>query len=138
MMRCFHEKFHRAQITPSVSVTVAFLHWFHEIFQSFARSLCPCFILPSVFPVGIFNEFWWHLQEISTFLDGNQKAAGSRKITYFTDSSWSLKSVHFKKTVARISILSELWHFQYKSKQKVPQFWKKQDLRNCLLKMNGL
>ena len=33
-----------------------------------------------------------------------------------------LKSVHFKKTVARISFLSKLWYFQYKSKQKVPQF----------------
>ena len=33
-----------------------------------------------------------------------------------------LKSVLFKKTVARISFLSKLWYFQYKSKQKVPQF----------------
>ena len=49
-----------------------------------------------------------------------------------------LKSFHFKKTVARISFFSKLWYFQYKSKQKVPQFWKKQDSRNCLLKMNGL
>ena len=28
-----------------------------------------------------------------------------------------LKSVHFKKTVTRISFLSKLWYFQYKSKQ---------------------
>ena len=49
-----------------------------------------------------------------------------------------LKAVHFKKTVARISFHSKLWYFQYKSKQKVPQFWKKRDSRNCLLKMNGL
>ena len=27
-----------------------------------------------------------------------------------------VKSVHFKKTVARISFLSKLWYFQYKSK----------------------
>ena len=33
-----------------------------------------------------------------------------------------VKSVHFKKTVARISFLSKLWYFQYKSKQKIPQF----------------
>ena len=46
--------------------------------------------------------------------------------------------IHFNKTVARISFLSKLWYFQYKSKQKVPQFWKKRDSRNCLLKMNGL
>ena len=32
------------------------------------------------------------------------------------------KSAHFKKTVARILFLSKLWYFQYKSKQKVPQF----------------
>ena len=48
------------------------------------------------------------------------------------------KSVHFKKTAAQISILSKLWYFQYKSKQKLPQFGKNRDLRNCLLKMNGL
>ena len=33
-----------------------------------------------------------------------------------------LKSVHFKKTIARISFLSKPWYFQYKSKQKMPQF----------------
>ena len=33
-----------------------------------------------------------------------------------------LKSVHFKKTVARISFLSKLWYFQYKSKQKYHNF----------------
>ena len=35
---------------------------------------------------------------------------------------YMLKSGHFKKTVARISFLSKLWYFQYKSKQKVLQF----------------
>ena len=49
-----------------------------------------------------------------------------------------IKSVNFKKTIAWISLLLKLWYFQYKSKQKVTQFWKKQDSRNCLLKMNGL
>ena len=49
-----------------------------------------------------------------------------------------IKSVHFKKPVARISFLSKLGYFQYKSKQKVPQFWKKQDSRNWLHKMNRL
>ena len=49
-----------------------------------------------------------------------------------------LKSVYFKKAVARISFLSKLWYFQYKSKQTVPQLWKKRDSRNCFLKMNGL
>ena len=43
----------------------------------------------------------------------------------------ALNSIHFKKPVARISFLS-------KSKQKVPQFWKKRDTRNWLLKMSGL
>jgi hypothetical protein len=33
-----------------------------------------------------------------------------------------LKTDHFKKTVAQISFLSKLRYFQYKSKQKVPQF----------------
>ena len=33
-----------------------------------------------------------------------------------------VRSVHFKKTVLLISILSELCYFQYKSKQKVLQF----------------
>ena len=47
-----------------------------------------------------------------------------------------LKFVHFNKTVARIMILSKLWYFQYKSKQKLPQFWKNRDSRNSLLKMN--
>ena len=42
-----------------------------------------------------------------------------------------LKSVHFKKTVARISFLS-------KFVLKLPQFWKKGDSRNWLFKMNGL
>ena len=49
-----------------------------------------------------------------------------------------VKSVHFKKTVVQISFISKLWYFQYKSRQKVPQFWKKRDSRNCLLRMNGL
>ena len=50
----------------------------------------------------------------------------------------TLKSVHFKKTVARISFLSKLWYFLFWFVLKVPQFWKKRDSRNCLLKMNGL
>ena len=64
--------------------------------------------------------------------------ATSMRITWFLQYLlfW-LKSVHFKKTVARISFLSKLWYFQYKSKQKVPQFWKKQDSRNWLLIMKG-
>ena len=45
-----------------------------------------------------------------------------------------LDSVHFKKTVVRNSFLSKLWYFQYKSKQKVPQFWKKRDWRIFFLK----
>ena len=63
---------------------------------------------------------------------------------WLTVTSWNqyrrnkLKSVHFKKAVVRISFLSKLWYFQYKTKQKVPQFWKKRDSRHCLLKMNGL
>ena len=51
------------------------------------------------------------------------------EIDYFTEMLQEsrldkklLKSVHFKKTVARISFLSKLWYFQYKSNQKVPQF----------------
>ena len=47
-------------------------------------------------------------------------------------------SVHFKKPVSRFSFLSKLWYFQYKSKQKIPQFWKKQESRNWIFKMNGL
>ena len=50
----------------------------------------------------------------------------------------SLKSVHFKKTVAWISFLSKLWYFLFCFVLKVPQFWKKRDSHNCLLKMNGL
>ena len=49
-----------------------------------------------------------------------------------------LKSVHFKKTVARISILSKFWYFLFWFVLKVPQFWKKWGLQNCLHKMNGL
>ena len=49
-----------------------------------------------------------------------------------------LKSVYFEKTLLWISILSELWYFQYISKQKVPQFKKKWHSRICLLKMNKL
>ena len=50
----------------------------------------------------------------------------------------SLKSVHFKKTVAGILFLSKLWYFLFWFVLKIPQFWKKRDLHNCLLKMNGL
>ena len=53
--------------------------------------------------------------------------------------SFSLKSVHFKKTVAQFSFLSKvlsflltLFWFQWKWQH----FWKKWGLRNCLLKMN--
>ena len=53
-------------------------------------------------------------------------------------SSLVLKSVHFKKTVARISILSKLWYFLLWFLLKIPQFWKNRDLRNCLLKMSRL
>ena len=58
-----------------------------------------------------------------------------------------LRYISFKKTVARILILSKLWYFLFWFVLKVflfwfvlkvPQFWKKQDLRNWLLKMNGL
>ena len=52
-----------------------------------------------------------------------------------------LMSVRLNKTVARketICHLSELWYFQYRSKQKIPQFWKNRDSRNCLVQMNGL
>ena len=49
-----------------------------------------------------------------------------------------LKSVHIKKTVGRIPFLSKLWHFLFWFVLKVPQFQKKRDSRNCLLKMNGL
>ena len=49
-----------------------------------------------------------------------------------------LKSVHLKKIVVRISFLSKLWYFLFWFVLKVPQFWKKPDLCNCLLKMNGL
>ena len=59
------------------------------------------------------------------------------RIFITTQTIWEVKSVHFKKAVAQISILSKLWYFQYKSKQKVPQFRKKQDSPNCLFKMNG-
>jgi hypothetical protein len=41
---------------------------------------------------------------------------------YLAKIKFFLKSVHFKKPVARISFLSKLWYFEYKSKQKVPQF----------------
>ena len=40
-----------------------------------------------------------------------------------------LKSVHFKKTVARISILSKLWYFLFWFVLKIPQFWKKIEIR---------
>ena len=52
--------------------------------------------------------------------------------------SFLLKSVHFKKTVARILLLSKLWHFLVWFVLKVPQLWKKRDSHNCLLKMNRL
>ena len=56
-----------------------------------------------------------------------------------------VKSVHFKRTVAHSSFLSKLWYFsiqhQLTSKQsqlllywKLPQFWKKWGLCNCVLK----
>ena len=51
---------------------------------------------------------------------------------------WHLMSVHFRKTGARISFLPKLWYFLFWFVLKVPQFWKKRDSRNCLLKMNGL
>ena len=54
-----------------------------------------------------------------------QNASAIEIFDHFNQSQNSrLKSVHFKKTVARISILSELWYwyFQYKLKQKIPQF----------------
>ena len=49
-----------------------------------------------------------------------------------------VKSVYFKKTVARILILLKLWYFLFWFVLKVPQFWMNRDSRNCLLKMNGL
>ena len=49
-----------------------------------------------------------------------------------------LKSIHFKKTVARILFLSKLWYFLFWFVLKVPQFWKKWDSPNWLLKMNRL
>ena len=58
-------------------------------------------------------------------------------VMYSIFSKIQLKSVHFKKTVAQISFLSKLWYFLFWFVLKVPQFWKKRDSRNCLLKMNG-
>ena len=40
----------------------------------------------------------------------------------------TLKSVHFTKAVARISFLSNLWYFQYKSKQKVLKFFVRNEI----------
>ena len=67
--------------------------------------------------------------------DLSQKIAS--RIGFSSRTTISL-SVHFNKTVAQISFVSTLWYFQYKSKQKLPWFWKKQDWRNCLLKMKLL
>ena len=62
------------------------------------------------------------------------------KITNFVQECVvsQLKSVHFKKPVARILFFSKLWYFLFWFVLKVPQFWKNRDLRNCLLKMNGI
>ena len=51
---------------------------------------------------------------------------------------WQLKSVHFKKTVARILFLSKLWNFLFWFVLKIPQYWKKQDSSSWLLEMKGL
>ena len=62
----------------------------------------------------------------------------TRKTNWLDKQIMSLKSVHSKKTVARSSFLSKLWYLLLLLYWKVPQFWKKWGLRNCLLKMNGL
>ena len=46
------------------------------------------------------------------------------------------KVVYFKKTVTQFSFLSKVLSFLLKSKWQ--HFWKKWELCNCLLKMNGL
>ena len=46
--------------------------------------------------------------------------------------------VHFKASVAQILFLSKLRYFLFWFVLKVPQFWKKRDSCNWLLKMNGL
>ena len=82
-----------------------------------------------------------HCQKIFVFNKKTNKSSRFDLLFIFWSRALEnilVKSVHFKKTVARISFLSKLWYFQFKSKQKVPQFWKKRDSRNCLLKMNGL
>ena len=54
----------------------------------------------------------------------------------------TLKSVHFKKTVAQSSFLSKWWSFSMQHQLmlywKWPPFWKKWGSFNCVLKMNGL
>ena len=54
--------------------------------------------------------------------DNCPSLAGKPKLFIIQVRFSSIKSVHFKKTVARISFPSKLWYIQPKSKQKIPQF----------------
>ena len=78
---------------------------------------------------------WWSMN----FLILNSKLSQFvNQLDCFHENKYILKSVHFKKTVARFSFLSKLWYVLFNTNQKVPQFWKKRKSRNCLLKMNRL
>jgi hypothetical protein len=79
--------------------------------------------------------------ETNCFLDWKQfykvRLGFPEVVKNIKEPKWVLKSVHFKKTVSGILFLSKLWYFLFLFVLKVPQFWKKWDLRNCLLKKNG-
>ena len=61
------------------------------------------------------------------------------KRIYKTEIFWAVgAAVHFKTTVARISVFSKLWYFLFWFVLKLPKFRKKWDSRNCLLKMHRL
>ena len=126
----------------SVSYVVLQTTTQHSFVYAYESLGSPCFYATNVPKVNNIHHNKACVVYISTIILQICKKKHVKSSTFMEYRSklfhdWLLKSVHFKKAVARISFLSKLWYFQYKSKQKVPQFSKKRDSRNCLLKMNG-
>ena len=78
-----------------------------------------------------FNQSGGHIQE-SGWKDSKLS------LWKIGDIDFAPKFEDLMSTIISSDKISKLWYFQYKLKQKEPQFWKKFDSRNCLLKMNRL
>ena len=99
---------------------------------AFCAFVCQSFTIDS--GMSILTTVFSFTQDMNIILFCQTEKPKNEMLNSRFDLIGPLKSVHFKKTVVRISFLSKLWYFQYKSKQKVPHFKRKEIRTTVFLK----